>query len=66
MAKQKRTNLVGFHINVNRKIRNDYRDMCFKAGIPMTVPVELFMKEFAEGKIVFRLGKDNAELEIDE
>lgn len=66
MPRQKRTNITGFHMNVKKKILNGFRKTCVELGVPMGVVIETFMKDFTDGKLELKIGKNDCEIDIEE
>lgn len=53
-----------FNTTIDAEILSDFRKYCKNIGCPMNLPVEAFMRQFADGKFVFELGK-NGKMTVD-
>ena len=49
---------------INEKILDDFKAYCKELGLPMNILLEAFMKQFAEGTFVLKIGKNN-KIEVD-
>lgn len=50
---------------IDEDVLNNFRNYCKIRGIQMNTVIEAFMRQFALGEFVIKLGKDNLAVDID-
>jgi len=61
--KQKKAML---NTTINNDVLDSFRESCKIINVPMSVVLEVFMDQFAQGQFVFKLSKNKRELDIEE
>lgn len=49
---------------INEEVLNDFKAYCKELGFPMNILLESFMRQFADGSFVLKIGKSN-KIEVD-
>lgn len=63
MAKAKKEPL---NTTIDTNVLNDFREYCKDIGVNMNLVLETFMAQFSDGQFTFKLGKNKAEVELEE
>lgn len=58
MEKDKMKRAV-LNTTINEEVLEDFKAYCRELGLPMNIIIESFMRQFAEGSFVLKLGRNN-------
>lgn len=65
MANNKQKKAV-LNTTISEDVLNSFRESCKIINVPMSVVIETFMDQFAQGQFIFKLSKNKKELDIEE
>lgn len=51
---------------ISKDVMDDFRSYCKDMNCPMNMVLEAFMKQFANGEFIMKLGKNDASLDFED